>query len=271
MRAAARAAARSRDGAARVSATRDTAAAQVARDRDVSATARAAAGRRAIRWRERHLRARAAVLGALDGLAEAFERHDNEPRRARGHQRPRFATRLKRRRSRRGAARRACISSTRSPRGSASSITSTLVGLVETDWPERPRRNIFYTSGLLEDTRLAAGNRSGARRARGLRRFARPAGADAAAVRVPARGRRHRRAVADGRARARHGAATRAAHRRAAACSTTRCMTTAPLAALRRSTRRRGGLAALRHAPAGSDARRASADPSGRSRRSAIA
>ena len=26
-----------------------------------------------------------------------------------------------------------------------------LVGLVETDWPERPRRNIFYTSGLLKE------------------------------------------------------------------------------------------------------------------------
>ena len=25
-----------------------------------------------------------------------------------------------------------------------------LVGLVETDWPERPRRSIFYTSGLLK-------------------------------------------------------------------------------------------------------------------------
>ena len=25
-----------------------------------------------------------------------------------------------------------------------------LVGLVETDWPERPRRNIFYTAGMLK-------------------------------------------------------------------------------------------------------------------------
>jgi len=32
-------------------------------------------------WRARHLRARAAVLAALDGLAEAFERHDNAARR----------------------------------------------------------------------------------------------------------------------------------------------------------------------------------------------
>jgi RecB family exonuclease len=99
-------------------------------------------------WRERHLRARAAVLSALEGLAEAFERH------ADGHRAHEDLT---------SAIGHAIEAQTFTPlRGSAGvhladSVAARfgefdhvhLVGLVETDWPERPKRNIFFTSGLL--------------------------------------------------------------------------------------------------------------------------
>ena len=100
------------------------------------------------RWRERHLRARAAVLSALDGLADAFERHDDAKR---AHE------------DLTAAIGHAIEAQTFTPlRGSAGvhlvdAVAARfaefdhahLVGLVETDWPERPKRNIFFTSGLL--------------------------------------------------------------------------------------------------------------------------
>jgi RecB family exonuclease len=100
-------------------------------------------------WRESYLRARAAVLGLLDGLAEAYRRHDD---------RPRPADVLV------AAIRHEVERQTFSPLRDRSGVHLVdavaarfgefdhvhLVGLVETDWPERQRRNIFYTSGLLK-------------------------------------------------------------------------------------------------------------------------
>ena len=100
------------------------------------------------RWRERHLRARAAVLSALEGLADAFERHDNGPRphedliAAIGHSiEAQTFTPL------RGSAGVHLVDSVAARFGEFDHAQ--LVGLVETDWPERPKRNIFFTSGLL--------------------------------------------------------------------------------------------------------------------------
>jgi RecB family exonuclease len=102
-------------------------------------------------WRDRHLRARAAVHLALESLAAAFARHDDTPR-------PRadedIASRI----------RHAIEAQTFTPRRGDSGVHLVdavaarfgefdhvhVVGLVETDWPERTRRSIFYTSGLLK-------------------------------------------------------------------------------------------------------------------------
>jgi RecB family exonuclease len=100
-------------------------------------------------WREPYLRARAAVLGALDGLAEAYRRHDDH-RRA-----PEDVV---------AAIRHEVERQTFSPARDRAGVHLVdaiaarfgefdhvhLVGLVETDWPERQRRSIFYTSGLLK-------------------------------------------------------------------------------------------------------------------------
>jgi RecB family exonuclease len=99
-------------------------------------------------WRARHLRARAAVLGALDSLRDAHSRHDDSPLP------PRDLV---------GAIRRWLEGQTFSPRTGSTGLTLLdapaaayadvedvrLVGMVESDWPERVRRNIFYPSGLL--------------------------------------------------------------------------------------------------------------------------
>ncbi len=101
------------------------------------------------RWRESYLRARAAVLGLLDGLADAYRRHDDQPRSA--------ETLV-------AAIRHEVERQTFSPVRARAGVHLVdavaarfgefdhvhLVGLVETDWPERQRRNIFYTSGLLK-------------------------------------------------------------------------------------------------------------------------
>jgi len=101
-------------------------------------------------WRERHLRARASVLAALDGLADAFERHDNAARRHEDIT---------------SAIHHAIEAQTFTPLRGAPGVHLVdavaarfgefdhmhLVGLVETDWPERARRNIFYTTGLLKE------------------------------------------------------------------------------------------------------------------------
>jgi len=113
-------------------------------------------------WHPRHLRARAAVMGALDSLALAHARHDDAPL---------TVDRLA------GAVRRWVEGQTFSPRTGSSGVflldaaaaayadvdELRIVGLVEHDWPERARRSIFYPAALLsqlgwpkETDRLAA-------------------------------------------------------------------------------------------------------------------
>lgn len=101
-------------------------------------------------WREEALRARGAVLGVLDALAAACAQHDDQPRpveylcaliRHRLEQQTFAAAR-----SRRGV----LLVDAVAARFGAFDHTH-MLGLVDTDWPERQRRNIFYTSGLLKD------------------------------------------------------------------------------------------------------------------------
>jgi ATP-dependent helicase/nuclease subunit B len=101
-------------------------------------------------WRARHLRARASVLAALDGLTDAFERHDNAPRRheditsAIHH-----AIEAQTFTPQRGTAGVHLVDAVAARFGEFDHVH--IVGLVETDWPERARRNIFYTTGLLKE------------------------------------------------------------------------------------------------------------------------
>jgi RecB family exonuclease len=113
-------------------------------------------------WHARHLRARAAVLAALESLREAHERHDDQPL---------SAAELS------AATRRWIEGQTFSPRTGSGGVRLLdaaaamyadvrdlrLVGLVDADWPERGPRNIFYPASLLaqlgwpaESARLAA-------------------------------------------------------------------------------------------------------------------
>jgi hypothetical protein len=99
---------------------------------------------------ERHLRTRAAILGALAGLRDAHARHDD---------RPLPVSELV------ATLRRWIEAQTFSPRtgdggvlladvyGAAFSRADSvrIVGLVETDWPERRAGNIFYPAALLRD------------------------------------------------------------------------------------------------------------------------
>ncbi|HEX5070014.1 MAG TPA: PD-(D/E)XK nuclease family protein [Vicinamibacterales bacterium] len=101
-------------------------------------------------WQPRHLRARAAVLAALDGLADAFARHDNARRpdediTAAVH----HAIEAQTFTPRRGTAGVHLVDAVAARFGEFDHVH--VVGLVETDWPERARRNIFYTSGLLKE------------------------------------------------------------------------------------------------------------------------
>jgi len=96
----------------------------------------------------RHMRARAAVIGALETLANAHARHDDTPL---------AVDRLA------GAVRRWIDGQTFSPRTGRDGVLLLdapaaayadvdevrLVGLVEQDWPERVRRSIFYPVSLL--------------------------------------------------------------------------------------------------------------------------
>jgi RecB family exonuclease len=113
-------------------------------------------------WAARHQRARAAVIGAIESLAEAQARHDDAALPV-----DRLA----------GAVRRWIDGQTFSPRTGPHGVLLLdapaaayadvdelrLVGLVERDWPERVRRSIFYPASLLsqlgwpnETDRLAA-------------------------------------------------------------------------------------------------------------------
>jgi RecB family exonuclease len=98
---------------------------------------------------ERSRRARAAILGVLDSLADALARYDDAPR-------PHDAVTA--------AIHHAVESQTFAPRRGVSGVHLVdavaarfgefahvhLVGLVETDWPERAPSSVLYTSGLLK-------------------------------------------------------------------------------------------------------------------------
>jgi RecB family exonuclease len=99
-------------------------------------------------WYERHMRARAAVLSALEMLRRAHAHQDPEPL---------SIAELS------GAVRRWIEAQTFSPRTGRAGVRLLdahaapyadvdelrLVGLVESDWPERAARNIFYPASLL--------------------------------------------------------------------------------------------------------------------------
>ncbi len=99
-------------------------------------------------WCVRHLRARAAVLAALESLRDAHRLYDDEPL-------PPGELA--------GTVRRHIEAQTFAPRTGASGLSLLdaraaayadvddlrIVGLVERDWPERGRRSIFYPSSLL--------------------------------------------------------------------------------------------------------------------------
>jgi hypothetical protein len=95
-----------------------------------------------------HMRARGAILGALAALADAHAAHDDEPL---------LVTELA------NTVRRWIERQTFSPRTGTEGLTLLdaraaaysdvhdvrLIGLVESDWPERTRRSIFYPASLL--------------------------------------------------------------------------------------------------------------------------
>jgi RecB family exonuclease len=98
---------------------------------------------------DRAIRARAAVLGALDDLARALRRHDDRHRAhddltALIHHQIEART-FAPRRGRRGVH---LVDGAAARFGRFDHVH--LVGLVETDWPEPPARSIFFTSGLLK-------------------------------------------------------------------------------------------------------------------------
>jgi RecB family exonuclease len=100
-------------------------------------------------WRERHLRARAAVLAALEELAEALARHDDHARDADTltaivH----HAIEARTFSPRQGDAGVHLVDAVSARFGEFDHVH--VVGLVETEWPERARRSLFYTSGLLK-------------------------------------------------------------------------------------------------------------------------
>jgi RecB family exonuclease len=100
-------------------------------------------------WRDRHDRARAAVLGVLETLMDAFRRHDDRPRDpeelvAAVH----HALEARTFTPRRGRVGVHLVDAVAARFGETDHAY--LVGLVETDWPDRQRRSIFYSSGLLK-------------------------------------------------------------------------------------------------------------------------
>ena len=101
-----------------------------------------------VAWRERHLRARAAVLAAVDALREAHEQHDDDPLTV-----DELAGSLRRWIESQTFAPRTGTSGVRLLDGSAAPYADLdelrILGLVERDWPEPLRRNIFYPSAIL--------------------------------------------------------------------------------------------------------------------------
>jgi RecB family exonuclease len=100
-------------------------------------------------WRDRHLRARAAVLASLDELAAAFARYDDEPRDADAltaliHHVVEAQTFT----PRHGHEGVHLVDAVAARFGEFDHVH--LVGLAETDWPDRLRRSVFYGAPLLE-------------------------------------------------------------------------------------------------------------------------
>ena len=100
-------------------------------------------------WPERFRRARTAVLAVLDGLNEALRRHDDPPRphealtaaihhwiEARTFAPPQATGGVH------------LVDAIAARFGDFDNVH--LVGLVESDWPDRPRRSVFFTTGLLK-------------------------------------------------------------------------------------------------------------------------
>jgi len=99
-------------------------------------------------WAGRHLRARAAILAALESLRDAHARHDDEPLEL---------AELS------GSVRRWIEAQTFAPRTGTEGVRLLdaaaapysdldelrIVGLVESDWPEPVRRSIFYPASIL--------------------------------------------------------------------------------------------------------------------------
>lgn len=100
--------------------------------------------------RDRHLRARSAVLMSLDRLAEAYRRYDDRHRdpdslSATIHhwiERQTFTPR-------RGTTGVHLVDAVAARFGAFDHVH--IVGLVDAEWPERQRRSIFYTSSLLKE------------------------------------------------------------------------------------------------------------------------
>jgi RecB family exonuclease len=100
-------------------------------------------------WRDRHLRARAAVLAALEELADACRRHDDRPRDANTltaliH----HAVEARTFAPRQGDAGLHLVDAVSARFGEFDHVH--FVGLVDTEWPERARRSVLYTSSLLK-------------------------------------------------------------------------------------------------------------------------
>ncbi|MEO6212792.1 MAG: hypothetical protein ABIP65_04110 [Vicinamibacterales bacterium] len=114
-------------------------------------------------WQPRHLRARAAILAAIEALRDAHARHDDQPL---------PVAELA------GSLRRWIEAETFSPRtgrnglrlldGSSAAYADVdelrILGLVESDWPDPAKRSIFYPSSILSQlgwpadaSRIAAG------------------------------------------------------------------------------------------------------------------
>jgi RecB family exonuclease len=97
----------------------------------------------------RHRRARGAVLAALDALADAYAAHDDRTRdeaEITAAIRHAIEGRLFAPRRDEGGVRIVDAAAVRF--GEFDHVH--VVGLVESDWPQRPRRSIFFTSGLLK-------------------------------------------------------------------------------------------------------------------------
>lgn len=100
--------------------------------------------------RDRHLRARGAVLASLDRQAAAYRQHDDRPRdpevlsSAIHHwvERQTFTPR-------RGSTGVHLVDAVAARFGQFDHVH--IVGLVDAEWPERQRRSIFYTSSLLKE------------------------------------------------------------------------------------------------------------------------